>query len=172
MGKGYQWKRICLFPGKTKLNKTFEHSSWGEKNILNFCEGIILVLSFAWNFFSKNQSVSPFSHRVLLQHRGLWHGDSRLFQGPRVRNRTLVEATAVPARPERTAMSGAPQCYWLMHSAFKFLVISIVLWDSCSWSALVQKHVYFHYQSRYQILGVLEDILSGTFPGATFQPCG
>ena len=27
MGKGYQWKRICLFPGKTKLNKTFEHSS-------------------------------------------------------------------------------------------------------------------------------------------------
>lgn len=32
--------------------------------------------------------------------------------------------------------------------------------------------LHFHYQSRYRILGVLEDILSGTFPGATFRPCG
>lgn len=56
MEKGYQWKRIFLSPGKTKLNKTFEHSSWGEKNILNFCEGNILALSFAWNFFAKTRS--------------------------------------------------------------------------------------------------------------------
>lgn len=171
MGKGYQWKRIFLSPGKTKLNKTFEHSSWGEKNILNFCEGNILVLSLAWNFFLRNQSVSPFSHKVLSQDGGLWHGDGRLFRGHRV-VKNPGEGDCRPARPELTATSGAPQCSWLMHSVFKFLLISLVLWESCSSSALLQKHVHFHYQSRYQILGALEDILSGTFPGAIFQPCG
>lgn len=131
MEKGYQWKRIFLSPGKTKLNKTFEHSSWGEKNILNFCEGNILALSFAWNFFFKNLVSSPFSHRVLWQHSGLWHGDRGLFKGPRVLNREPWEGGCCPSAPERTATSGAPQRYRLMHPAIKFLLTSRVLRERC-----------------------------------------
>ena len=33
-------------------------------------------------------------------------------------------------------------------------------------------YVHFHYQSKCQILGELEDILSDTFPDAIFRPYG
>lgn len=113
MEKGYQWKRIFLSPGKTKLNKTFEHSSWGEKNILNFCEGNILALSFAWNFFSKTRS-HPLSVTEFSDSTCLWHGDRGLVKGPRVLNRALgrrlLSQRALSAPPRLGPRSATDWC--------------------------------------------------------------
>lgn len=161
MEKGYQWKRIFLSPGKTKLNKTFEHSSWGEKNILNFCEGNILALSFAWNFFSKTRShplsVTEFSDSTAASDTET--ADSS--KDPVCWTESPGKAAAVPAPWAHRHVWGPAA---LPTDASCHQVSPHV---TCFTRAL-----HFHYQSRYRILGVLEDILSGTFPGATFRPCG
>ena len=113
---------------KTKQNlwtqfmrrKEYSELLWRKYSCIEFC----------LKLFFKNSVSSPFSHRVLWQH-------MPLTRRPRTRQRTLCaeqspgKAAAVPARPERTATSGAPQRYRLMHPAIKFLLMSRVLWASC-----------------------------------------
>lgn len=114
---------------KTKQNlwtqfmrrKEYSELLWRKYSCIEFC----------LKLFFKNSVSSPFSHRVLWQHSGLWHGDRGLFKGPRVLNREPWEGGCCPSAPERTATSGAPQRYRLMHPAIKFLLTSRVLRERC-----------------------------------------